>query len=190
MTPDAWRLFVAVPIGDRLRADLEGAVAHWRDRADLAGLRWTDAATWHLTLAFMGATDACAVPGILDGLRSVAVRCEPMRLVTGGLGAFPSAGRARVAWYGIADPERRLATLARDVAIAVGLEDAGRFRAHITLARARAKPADLRAWLARADPPVGGLGVDRVDLMRSHLGRGPARYEVLESLPLGVAAHV
>jgi 2'-5' RNA ligase len=95
-----------------------------------------------------------------------------------------------VAWYGVADPERRLAMLARDVAIAVGLEAAGRFRAHITLARARAEPVDLRAWLAGAEPPSGGLDVDRVDLMRSHLGRGPARYEVLESLPLGVAAHV
>ncbi len=194
MTAERWRLFVAVPIGEALRADLAAAVEAWRRRPDLSGLRWTDASVWHLTLAFMGATDPAAVPVLVDALREVAARHEPARLTTGGLGAFPSRGRARVAWYGVGDPDRRLQRLAADVARAAGLDEDARFRAHITLARARSEPVDLRSWLAeaeaRADAPSGILDLDRVELMRSHLGRGPARYKVLESIFLGVVAHV
>ena len=63
---------------------------------------------------------------------------------------------------------------------------ADRFRAHITLARARREPIDLRAWLAEAatSAPEGELTVDHVQLMRSHLGPRGARYETLESLEL------
>jgi 2'-5' RNA ligase len=41
-----------------------------------------------------------------------------------------------------------------------------------------------------ADAPAGVLGVNRVQLMRSRLGRGPVQYEVLESFALGAAARV
>jgi 2'-5' RNA ligase len=192
MTSERWRLFVAVPIGERLRADLAAVVKVWQDRPDLSGLRWTDAHGWHLTLAFLGATEPAVVSDLGDALRGAAARHQPARLTTGGLGAFPSRARARVAWYGISDPERRLEALARDVARAVRLGEDARFQAHITLARARRDAVDLSAWLAEADgeAPAGVLELDRVELMRSHLGRGPARYEVLQSIFLGVAAHV
>ena len=182
---DRWRCFVAVPIGEELREALAGAVEAWRARPDLAGLRWTDPAGWHLTLAFLGATDPDAVPGLVAALDRVAAGHVPMRLATGGAGAFPSKAHARVAWYGVVDPELRLAALAREVAPAVGLEGDARFRAHVTLARARAEPTDLRRWLGEADAPAGELVVDRLELMRSHLGRGPAHYETLATLPLG-----
>lgn len=180
-----WRCFVAVPIGDELRAALAAAVEQWSAREDLAGLRWSDAENWHLTIAFLGSTDPGAVASIVGRLEATAGRHQPMRLETGGLGAFASRRRARVAWYGLADPGGRLASLAADVAVAMGLEPAGRFRAHVTLARARSEPVDLRPWLAEAAAPRGVLSVDGLDLMRSHLGRGPAHYERLASVPLG-----
>jgi 2'-5' RNA ligase len=183
---DRWRCFVAVPIGEELREALAGAVEAWRARADLAGLRWTDPAGWHLTLAFLGPTGSDAIPGLVGALERVAPGHAPLRLATGGLGAFPSRAHARVAWYGVADPERRLTALAREVTPAVGLEGDARFRAHVTLARARSEPIDARPWLEGAAAPAGELVVDRMELMRSHLGRGPAHYETLATVPLGV----
>ena len=52
------------------------------------------------------------------------------------------------------------------------------FRPHVTLARARGRSVDLRAWLEgeSAPAPEGRSTVDEL-AMRSHLGRGPARYE-------------
>jgi 2'-5' RNA ligase len=49
---------------------------------------------------------------------------------------------------------------------------------------------DLRSWLASASAPEGELVADRIQLMRSHLGRGPARYETLAAMKLGVPAGV
>ena len=191
MTTDRWRLFVAVPIGEELRADLAVSVAAWQARPELDGLRWTDPATWHVTLHFLGATHPAAVDAITTSLEEVAARHEPMRLATGALGGFPSAGRARVAWYGVADRDRRLRRIAADVQATLAPEERPRFRAHVTLARARSEPVDLRPWIADAQPPPpdAGLEVGEILLMRSHLGRGPARYESLASLRLGARVH-
>ena len=189
MSDERWRCFVAVPLGETLRRDLAAAVDGWRLRLDLAGLRWTDAESWHVTLAFLGPIEASSVKDLAALLADGVERHAPVRLPTSGVGAFPSAARARVAWYGVADLDGALAALAADVRRAAGVETS-EFRGHVTLARARRDPVDLRAWLRDAEAPLGELAVDRVELMRSHLGRGPARYEVLESFTLGVAARV
>ena len=186
---ERWRCFVAVPLPDDLRAALRSAVEAWRDAGIADGLRWSDPDGWHVTLAFLGSVEATEVGGLVDRLEASVRDHAPSELETGGLGGFPSAARARVAWYGVADPERHLRRLASDVRSAMDV-DATPFRAHVTLGRARSAPVDLRPWLAAARPPAGRLVVDRVELMRSHLGRGPARYEVLATVPLGVPVGV
>lgn len=186
---ERWRLFVALPIAEDLRAAVAEAVERWRDRPDLAGLRWTDPAGWHVTLHFLGVTEPAAVPRILAALDEVAAGHAPTRLATGALGGFPSAGRARVAWYGVSDPAGSLRRLAGDVRSVLAADDATRFRPHVTLARARGEPVDLRGWMADADVPSGQVSVDRMLLMRSHLGGGPARYETIAAMPIGASVH-
>jgi 2'-5' RNA ligase len=187
---ERWRCFVALPVGDELRAVVAAGVAAWRERSDLAGLRWTEPESWHLTLAFLGAVDADAVPEIAEAVSDVAARSEPMTLAGGGLGAFPSSGRATVAWYGIVDRDGILDRLAHDLRAALGLDDAETFRPHVTIARATGRPVDLRAFLVGDAGPSMAFRATRLELMRSHLGRSPARYEVLESAILGEPAHV
>ena len=184
-----WRCFVAVPVASRLRADLQAAVAQWKARPDAPDLRWTDPDGWHVTLAFLGATDPSDVPDLVSALRSAAERMAAFRLETGGVGAFPRPGAAQAIWYGLSDPNHRLANLAARVQAAVLPYAApARFRAHLTLARSRARRGEpLGSWLASLDPPSGTLMVSALTLYRSHLGRGPALYEVLVSLPLGGA---
>jgi 2'-5' RNA ligase len=78
--------------------------------------------------------------------------------------------------------------LADDLADALGLDRAEEpYRPHITLARARRGWLDLRGWIEKAslEAPDARLTVSAVDLMRSHLGQGPARYERLASVRLG-----
>ena len=64
MSDERWRCFVAVPIGEALRRDLAAAVEGWRIRPDLAGLRWTEPQSWHVTLAFLGPIEASSVTGL------------------------------------------------------------------------------------------------------------------------------
>ncbi|MGH2356932.1 MAG: RNA 2',3'-cyclic phosphodiesterase [Candidatus Limnocylindria bacterium] len=180
-----WRLFVAVPLDEELRAALAAAVDAWRSRPGADGLRWTNPDGWHVTLAFLGATEASRVPALLSGLERAAGESPAFTLETGGIGGFPSARRARVAWYGVADPERRLRALAASVRRELKVEP-GPFRGHLTLARARDRDGvDLTGWLRPDEAPEGTLAVDRLVLYRSHLGRGPAQYEVVAEAPLG-----
>lgn len=183
---ETWRCFVGVPLGERLRARLADAVDGWRGRPDLEGLRWSEPRTWHLTLAFLGATEPAVVPSLGARLRAAAGGHRVLRLRCGGLGAFPTAARARVAWYGI-EGSSSLTALATDVALAAGIEPPDAYRAHVTLGRARRGPVDLRAWVSEP-APVGELLVDHVELIRSRLGSGPAHYETLVSVPLGDVA--
>jgi RNA 2',3'-cyclic 3'-phosphodiesterase len=180
-----WRLFVGIPLTDALRADLAIAVETWRARREAEALRWTDPAGWHLTLAFLGAANPRRLPSLTTALQRLASAEPPFTLTTGGVGGFPSARRARVAWYGVADPDRRLDGLAKSVRRDLGVE-AGPFRGHLTLARAREEHGvDLGGWLRPEEAPVGTLPVDRLVLYRSHLGHGPARYEAVAEAPMG-----
>ena len=190
MTDERWRLFVAVPIGEELREALRQPLEEWRNDDALAGLRWADPESWHITLAFLGSTDASAVPGFLNNLAPVAEAHGATTATTGGLGAFPTPARARIVWYGVEDVDGRIRRLAFDVGAALGLDLSRPLRPHLTLARVRRQPMDLRPWLASASAPNGELVVDRIALMRSHLGRGPARYETLATMQLGVPAGV
>jgi RNA 2',3'-cyclic 3'-phosphodiesterase len=185
-----WRCFVAVPLGELLRSELARAAAGWRTQPPADALRWAEPDAWHLTLAFLGSVDPDDVPAIAAAVRRAAAAHEPTEVVTGRLGAFHRPGSARVLWYGVADADGRLAALAGDLADALALPDDGPFRPHVTLARARHHPVDLRGWIeaAAASAPEGRLVVDRIALMRSHLGEGPARYETLATFTLGGAS--
>lgn len=183
-----WRCFVAVPIGDQLRAALSSAVDVWRGAPGGEDLRWTDPSGWHSTLAFLGPTDPGRVPFLAEILTDVTAVFAPFTLATGGLGGFPSPGAARVVWYGIEDSEGRLAALASAVRHALRVTDEQPFRPHLTLARARGQS---RASIDfAAPPPAGTLRVEELALYRSVLAQGPARYEPLAVARLGVPVHV
>jgi 2'-5' RNA ligase len=176
-----------VPIGPELQEAVEACARALQARPGADAWRWAAAEGWHVTLAFLGATDPTSLPRLSGGLRRVAAAGEPFELDAGGVGAFPSRRRARVLWFGIADPRGELRRLARAVQAAVGIESEDRFRGHLTLARARARfGTDATELIAGADCSAAArLAVERMVLYRSHLGRGPARYEELSSAPLG-----
>ena len=183
---ERWRCFVAVPVGDELQASLGVAIATWREDPRTDGLRWVGPEALHLTLAFLGSVEPEAVAGITDRVERASARHAPMTRTTGRLGAFARPGSARVLWYGVHDTDGALGTLATDLDEALGLGQTEPYRPHVTLARARRRSVDLRGWIeaASATAPEGTLGVQTLHLMRSHLGRGPARYENLATFPL------
>jgi 2'-5' RNA ligase len=188
-SPEAWRCFVAVPAPPDLRLALEDAVAGWRREAGAPDLRWADPAGWHLTLAFLGQTDAAQIPALAATLDEVVAAAVPFTISTGRLGAFPRPGAALSAWLGIEDLDGHLRDLAAAVQAAVLDPDRRRpLRAHLTLGRSRARRGEpLAGWLESRSFPAMPIGVSEVVLYRSHLGRGPARYERLAAAALGGA---
>jgi 2'-5' RNA ligase len=173
MPEERWRCFVAVPIGEELRASLTSYVEQLR-RAPLADAwRWTDPASWHITLAFLGDIAPSSVPVVADALREVAARHTVFTVPTGGLGVFPSSQRPRVLWYGLEDLEGRLAALAADVRSALQVDEDRPFHSHITLARGRESVISPVTQLAHLYGDVDGLSIDRICLYRT--GRGSYR---------------
>jgi RNA 2',3'-cyclic 3'-phosphodiesterase len=177
------RLFVGIALGEATRDAL---------RAYLAALggalpgRAVPPANWHLTLRFLGATDAAREQCLVQELVGMTVP-PPFVLRFGGLGAFPRAGRAKVLWMGIdqgADELRALAASVESAARAAGFAAEPKpFSPHLTLARVD-PPGDLRALIDRAPPSGVRVRVEELVLFRSHLGGGGPRYEVLRRFPL------
>jgi 2'-5' RNA ligase len=179
------RLFVGIPMVDALREELEAHLAAaFGER--MPG-RAVPPANWHLTLRFLGATDAARHRRVVEELGRIDPP-PPFDLTLAGLGAFPRAGRAKVLWAGVgegADELRALAASVEAAAVRAGFAPETKpFSPHLTLSRLD-PPADLRPTIERAPVFAGGMRVDEFVLFRSHLGGGPPRYEPLLRFPLG-----
>ena len=147
-------------------------------RPDVAGLRWTSPEQWHVTVRFLGEADVEeAVAGFraIEAPGRVIAEAGPctghfgrrvLHVPVAGLGPVATATVTATAGVGEPPPERP-------------------FAGHLTLARARdRRGVDLRPL---SGVPVGGRWpVEELTLVASRLGgRSPARYEVVEVLPLG-----
>ena len=188
MTSERWRCFVAVPVPSAVRTALAAAVDGWRRRPDLSGLRWSAPDRWHLTLAFLGNVTPSEADDVARAIDRVVATLQPIRSGTSGLGGFPRASGARVAWMGVEDAAGALARATVLLRAELQVEDGAAFRPHLTLARARSQPVDLRTWISDAgsDVPRVRFDMDRVELIRSHLGSG-SRYEILHVVRMGAA---
>jgi 2'-5' RNA ligase len=159
----AARLFVAVWPPESVVAALAGL---WSPRPDVAGLRWTSPEQWHVTLRFLG-----QVPDV-DVVRSSFAGLA----VPGGVAALgPATDRFGPSILHV--PVAGLDELAAAVSSLPSPEADRPFRGHITLARGQR--TDFRPLVGV--PVAASWPVGEVTLVASHLGRGPARYEVLAS---------
>ncbi|HET9451319.1 MAG TPA: RNA 2',3'-cyclic phosphodiesterase [Aggregicoccus sp.] len=138
------RLFVAVTLGPQVTQRAEAAVQRLRPLAPRA--RWARLEGLHLTLSFLGETDAALVPALSQALHEVAARHAPFRLSAGGGGSFGSPSHPRVLWGDVRGDIAALRALQADVARA--LEPLGfvpeqrAYTAHLTLARAKTPRGD------------------------------------------------
>lgn len=176
------RLFVGLPLPAacqeelaRLRAGLTRLCRSFRSR-----LAWSNPATWHLTLKFIGHAARADLPEIIAALG--AVPFAPFDLRPGGGGFFPSPGRPRVVWIGLTQGEAECSDLAGRVDAALaGLgcpAEARPFTPHLTLARVKVPARDpwpelLAAVCRHAWPEVR---VDRFVLWKSELAAAGARH--------------
>jgi RNA 2',3'-cyclic 3'-phosphodiesterase len=174
------RLFVALD----LPADVRSGLARWarEEVGDNDGLRLVREESLHATLAFIGEReDSRAVAAALvSALDRPSV--PPLR-IDGALWLSPR--RPHVLTVALADPSGGLARIQAAVVEALvreaGLRPERRpFTPHVTVARVRGR---MRPFEVVAPPSVEFLP-GSVTLYRSVLGRAPASYESLASVPL------
>lgn len=181
------RLFVAVDVPQDVRDSVAEAVAPLRERFPVA--RWVPTQNQHVTLKFLGSTWPRLVEWVTASVGEVASTHAPFQTRVTGLGAFPSARRARVLWAGLDDPDSAFVRLAASLDQALAREftpEKRGFTAHLTLARFEPPaPLDPTASLDPARLPSESFGVDHVVLYRSHLRRPAPVYEPLAEFALG-----
>ena len=176
------RCFVAVPIPDEIRMALADVLSDTRFPG-----RFSSPQRWHITLRFLGEIDDITYERFLNAFEEEDLS-DPFRVTMSGLGAFPGSKRAKVVWAGITDGTAHLEALsasAEEAAETAGLEPEDRpFRPHLTLSVLR--PAQDVTGLLHSAPDFDlSWKCDQVIVYESHLGRGPARYEPLETFRLG-----
>lgn len=178
------RLFIAIDLPAEVKALLHEMQQQLRQHT--SAVRWADPHGTHLTLKFLGATRAAAVPAITEGVQHAAARNRRFELQTGDLGVFPNMKRPRVVWLGIAGDVAELRQVQADVerfVAPLGFPSEHRpFSPHLTLGRSgkEPRPADLQS-IAEAVQRVAiprrlAFKVDELVLMRSEPGPGGARY--------------
>lgn len=169
------RLFVAVWPSVEVVAALAAL-----PRPEVPGLRWTTPEQWHVTLRFLGEADLAEARAAF-----AAIEAGPPPVVEVG----PATGRfgRRILHVPASGLEGAAAATALATA-AVGQAPGARpFAGHVTLARAGdRRGVDLRPLVGA--PVAGRFAVDRLTLVASRPGRGEARYEIVEALPVGPAA--
>lgn len=174
------RLFVGIGLPPAHQAVVAELVARLRPLA-YGPATWTRPDNAHLTLKFLGETDAGRLPEITAALARVAF--APFPLVVAGGGFFPSPSRPRVVWAGLAEgagPCRALAA-GVDAALArIGFAAEARpFAAHLTLGRLRdaSRGCEVRAALAVLGETVWPTAtVEAFALYESTLGPQGPRY--------------
>ncbi len=185
------RLFVAVELPEPWREAARAARAAIERGVGApvsTSLRWVDPALMHVTMRFLGEVGEAGLAPLQQALSRVVPPVD-VDLMLDGAGTFGPAARTEVVWLGVggdADGLRALAARVEAAVVAAGLPPEERaFRAHLTLARLRRRASrDERRAVARvvaglvASPPAP-FRARSVALVRSQLGRGGPRYEVL-----------
>ncbi|MGH9137229.1 MAG: RNA 2',3'-cyclic phosphodiesterase [Acidimicrobiales bacterium] len=169
------RLFVAAWPSAEIVASLQAL-----ERPEVPEVRWTTPDQWHVTLRFLGDVDDAAATAANEAVDSIegggcrAVVGPATRRLNPSVLVVPVAGLDRVA----VEVGRALAGLGGRRAD----DDRRRFSGHLTLARSarrRPLPKSLAGVAVAGDWPV-----EEITLVRSHLGRGPARYEIVRRVSL------
>ena len=181
------RLFIAADVPAAVR---EALADYGRSAAAAdAALRLVGPGSLHVTLAFLGHRALDEIEPLAGVVRETcAGREAPALALSQALWLSPR--RPSVLAVRLDDPSGGLgriqASAAAGAAAAVGFEPERRaFLPHVTVARVRRGHPPRRGGLP-AVPAVGEFRAEAVTLYRSHLGgRGPARYEAVERVPLG-----
>ncbi len=187
------RAFIALEIPASIQESIQQQTAGLRKAASSSLVRWVPAENLHLTLKFLGDVSSTSLQFVTQMLSREASQYPGFSMQVGGLGAFPSARRARVLWIGIRAPET-LSALQRSLdsaAARLGYPPEDRpFSPHLTIGRVKqtAAPTDLQriqaALEAASVGPLGKADVSAVHLIKSDLKPTGSVYTRLFSAPL------
>jgi 2'-5' RNA ligase len=186
------RVFIAVDIGERIRAALGELQEELRSSVDIkkSDVKWVEPENMHLTLKFLGEIKDEKVVEVCNIVENVAGEQKSFELAIETVGQF--GGRsARVLWVGTGRGSENLVGLAKELekqlAIAGWPEESREFSGHLTLCRVRKPAAGVKlAQISEGykDFKAGVVSVDSVLVYQSQLKPSGPIYTVLGNYKL------
>lgn len=178
------RLFVASAFEPAFVEYLKAVTDYARDNAGRDAVKWVAPSDFHITYAFLGDLDQAGADAAARGMDAGLEGVKGFRVVSGGLGVFPSPRHPSVLWVGIGQGAAELRELARGLSeglAANGIIFENRFEPHVTLGRVK-KPLPENFFRRAADFTAArrsDSAVSSVELMESRLTReGPVYRQI------------
>ena len=186
---ESLRVFCAVELPEEVREAAAAHAARLRREFPEARASWARPAGLHVTLKFIGETDAARVESLARAAGAAVRGFGPFELSVEEAGTFPPRGAARVLWLGVRDGSGDLARLQRrleeECAAAGFPREPKPFKPHLTVARLREPHEAAALSEAHRRTPFGPHLFEVLEfvLMRSQLGPGGSRYTPVSHHP-------
>lgn len=191
--PTTLRLFIALPIPEAVKSEIECVQNELRQVLPEKSVRWTKRGQFHLTLRFLGNVEASRVLELTSVLRDACSSFPALGLRAERIGCFPGLRYPRVVWVWVHDDVQQLGLLQRMTESAVGkfAENGAekKFTGHVTIGRIngiKRPQTEALAKLAHSmtERRFGEWTATEVKLMRSELSQSGAVHSVLSTFPL------
>ena len=190
---EAFRLFIAIPLPEPVKDEIERAQTELRRALPDDCVRWTKRGQFHLTLRFLGDVDAARLDALKAALQLACGAFPAIRLQAERIGFFPHLRFPKVIWAWVHDEPGLLAKLQAAIEAAAreftheAVEQT--FTGHVTLGRSqriKRPQAEILAALAHGmtERRFGEWTAENVELIRSELLPGGPRYTVLAAAAL------
>ncbi|MFC7678299.1 RNA 2',3'-cyclic phosphodiesterase [Paenibacillus sp. GCM10028914] len=176
------RLFIAVPLPEVV----SNSIIRWRKELgeQMSFRKWVHPQDYHITVQFLGDTQAGSVETVLSSLQAVAAEQKPIELILQGAGVFGLSSSPRILWAGIAGEREELENLQQRVVMAMEplgfIPEDRPYRPHITVAR-KFTGGNISTVLLNTGPESVIWKADRLVLFRTNMHSSPM-YEVLGEL--------
>jgi len=179
------RLFIGIDLPPEAKQQL----SHFQSELKKLGVSgyWKSTDNFHLTLEFLGETEAAAVKKLGAAMISAARGKKPFSLYLEGIGGFPSLWRPHTLWTAVKGDIQDLTVLQKDLHQALlqsgfSLENRP-YKPHLTLA---SRPVLGNSDLASLQSnKLAKFTVKEIVLFESAVIRGKRTYSGLVKTPLG-----
>lgn len=190
--PEMVRAFIALPIPDAVKAEIERAQVQMQRGLPGKIARWTKREQFHLTLRFLGNVPGDQIMELTDSLRAMTSSFPALKLRAERVGCFPHPRFPRVLWVWVHDETHQLPLLQQNIESAAGKFAESKadkeFTGHVTIARINGLKRPEAEALARQMTEMthrrfGEWTATEVVLMQSELHPTGAVHTTLAVLP-------
>jgi 2'-5' RNA ligase len=184
------RLFVAVDISREAIHKVSNYIEELRNEFSTVRVGWEKAEKLHLTLKFLGDSDANQLQKLSEIVAEIAAQIPPFSLRIAETGVFPSTRKARILWIDVKDEKGSLTWINKILekeCAGIGFAEEHRiFKPHLTIGRLREPEKSkqlVERHLQKEFEPVD-MEVAEILIYESRLHPAGSIYEKLTTVQL------